>query len=823
MKRMLLKAGRAAAHVLFLAALFVVSVLFFSRMINQTTPDEALAMESSTFPLVYMQRKGVNFNCLHGYVREMDASALRESITPLQSDRSIDIQIQTYSSTIDSVSYEVLSLDGKEQLENTKVIKLETDNDIVRAKLTLQNRMLMNKEYILKIRLVTGGRSIWYYTNVVLADGLHADEYLNFVIGFYDKTVNKSDLGTVAAAVEPDETTDAEATLAYMDIHDSVDQLTWASLNPQIYYKPTPQICEINTNTASLRTEYRIASVNEDGRTEIFNVKEYYHVRFTDSRVFLLNFERTTDEVFDPENSVLDKRGIILGITDKDIEFKSDPKRRIVAFVQENELWTYENATSRLTQVFSFPQKENMDYRDFYDASSIQVLRVSTGGDVWFTVSGYMNRGDHEGDNGIALYYYEASTDMVEEKLFLESSESWGLLEKDAEMLSYVTEDEQWFFALIEERVYRVRLSDRTVDVIAENVHNNCCASSADNRYFAYLAEGEEYASAALRVLDLENTDKPLEYKAGEGEYIRPLCYMDQDLVYGLARQDDIAIATLDSGLFPMYSLHIVDGEGNELKNYEPSDTWVTDITVSDAQIALTRKTKNEEGNAFIDTSADQIVGTGTEDLAAMGTATMQTTRKQTEVILRVGSSISDTTPDIVRSKIVSYESSRKVTVQSNPQPEKLCCVYGSGKLYRRYSQAREAIAAADRLLGFVTDDLGNYMWIRGNRDVTAQINVDRIPRELRTGITDAAQLSQETGMDFYDLTGCQLDQVMYFISRGYPVAAVGEKGPVLIVGYDEFNTHLLDPGSDEWYYYGLEDSKAMFEAKGNIFTAYLG
>jgi hypothetical protein len=174
-----------------------------------------------------------------------------------------------------------------------------------------------------------------------------------------------------------------------------------------------------------------------------------------------------------------------------------------------------------------------------------------------------------------------------------------------------------------------------------------------------------------------------------------------------------------------------------------------------------------------------------------------------------------------VRSKIVSYESSRKVTVQSNPQPEKLCCVYGSGKLYRRYSQAREAIAAADRLLGFVTDDLGNYMWIRGNRDVTAQINVDRIPRELRTGITDAAQLSQETGMDFYDLTGCQLDQVMYFISRGYPVAAVGEKGPVLIVGYDEFNTYLLNPGEDEWYYYGIQDSTDLFLASGNEFYSF--
>jgi hypothetical protein len=56
---------------------------------------------------------------------------------------------------------------------------------------------------------------------VLLADGLHTADYLNFAAGFWDKCINRTDLDTIGAAVEPDSTTDIEKTLAYMDIHDS--------------------------------------------------------------------------------------------------------------------------------------------------------------------------------------------------------------------------------------------------------------------------------------------------------------------------------------------------------------------------------------------------------------------------------------------------------------------------------------------------------------------------------------------------------------------------------------------------------------------------
>ena len=498
MKTALIRFRNIFLHILFLLALLVGSVIFFEYMTNKAAPDGASAMEASTFPLVYMRRNDVSFNCLSGYAQEMDVSRIRECITPLSGEREIGLRIQTFSANVESVSYEVLTRDGETSLENTQVIKLEREEDTIDAKLKLQGKMRMNEAYVLKIRLTCGGRNIYYYTDVVLADGLHVDDYLNFVSGFYDKTVNRTDLDVIAVTVEPDATTDIEGTLAYMDVHDSIDQLTWKGLKPQIYYKPTPQIREINTQTASLTLEYRIAAVGDTGQTEIYNVNEFYRLRFTDSSVFLLNFERTTDEVFNPDNHVLTDKGIRLGITGKDVQYASDAKNHVIAFVQEDELWTFEEETSKLTYVFGFPQKEDMDYRDFRDMSSIRILKVSERGNVWFVVGGYMNRGVHEGENGAALYLYDASTGMTEEKVFLSSMENREMIGRDIDILSYVTEDATLFYIYLEEQLWKIRLADRTFEAAAENVKEKCCAGSASGRYFAWLEEGEEYGSDTL-------------------------------------------------------------------------------------------------------------------------------------------------------------------------------------------------------------------------------------------------------------------------------------------------------------------------------------
>jgi hypothetical protein len=807
-------------HIIVLSVIFVAAVIGFSRWINQTAPSSAEEMENSTFPLMYMQNSGVSYNCLHGYSREMDVNYIRDTVTVLRDDHKLDIQIQPFNTNVESVSYEVLTLDGTQSLENTNVINMTEENGYLNATLQIQNNMLLEQEYILKIQVTAGGRDIYYYTRLLLEDGLHLEAYLDFVTGFFEKCINKTDQSALGEVVEPDETTDQVRGLASMDIHSSVSQLMWGDLNPQLYYKPTPSLVDINGTTASFVLDYRISAVNDEGVTEIYNIKEFYRLRYTDTRVYLLDFTRSTEEVFNTDKTVLESSGINLGISDTDVEFAFDQNKKVVAFVQENELWTYRVNSGRMTRVFGFPQTQNMDYRDFYDQNNIKILRVDESGDVWFAVSGYMNRGNREGENGVGLYYYEEASSTVEEILFIETMEAYDSLKLDIDALAYVTEDQEDCYILLEGIIYRIDLITREYERVVEGINTGCYVSSESNRYFSWLKEGERYESRTLYTMDFE-TGAVREITCDDYEYIRPICFMDEDLVYGKAMVADVNTEDEGNEIFPMYQLKIVDTDGAELKTYQPDGIYVLSATLQNNMLMLSRATLT--GATFTETTEDHIVSTNTAEDVVYGVATQSDSVKQTEIILRLGTDITDKSVQVVTSKLLAHEGSRTIEISPNNDREALYYVYAGGSMQSRWPTAAEAIREADAQVGVVINDEKEFVWERGNKKDSCSIRLENIPDIVKSGTMDVEALEASLGRDVVSLTGCSLEQVLYFVSQGHPVIAATSDGTVIITGYDDYgNLILLDPGAEETYFYGPNDSVELFEEAGNHFISYL-
>ena len=807
-------------HIVVLTVVFVVAVVAFSKFINQTTPSTAEVMENSSFPLVYMQNKGVNYNCLHGYAKEMDVNYIRDTVTVLSDDHKLEIQIQPFDTNVESVSYEVLTLDGSQSLENTKVTKLEEENNYINAVLQIQNNMLLEQEYILKLQVTAGGRDIYFYTRLLLEDGLHLESYLDFVSGFYEKCVNKTDQTSLGTVVEPDETTGEAKTLATMDIHDSVSQLMWGDLNPQMYYKPTPSLVDINGTTASFVLNYRISAVNAEGAVEIYNVEEFYRLRYTDTRVFLLDFTRNTQEIFDVDSQALQTEGINLGICDPDVEFSFDSKKQVLAFVQENELWAYRINGGKMTKVFGFPQEENMDYRDFYDQNNIKVLRVDNSGDLWFAVSGYMNRGKREGENGIGIFYYEEASSTVEEILFIRTMESYDTLKLDIDDLTYITDNQEDCYILLEGVVYRVDLVTGDYERVIDGLNNGCYVSSESNRYLSWLKEGERYDSKTLYTMDFE-TGTVWEANAGDDQRLRPICFMGEDLVYGQAYLSDINTENEGSEVFPMHQLKIVNEEGEEVKTYQPDGLYIMEVIQENNMLKLRRA--SSVAGIYTEASEDQIVSTDTEEDVEYGVTTQEDKVKQTEILLRVGTQIKENNPQVVTSKLLVFENARTIEIPANQDKEQLYYVYAGGKMESRWPTPAEAIRRADEKVGVVINNAKEFVWERGNKPESSKIKVENIPEIVKSGTMDVDTLEQQLGKDAVDLTGCTLEQVLYFVGQGKPVIAATPTGVVIITGYDDYgNTILLNPGETETYFYGPNDSKEMFEQAGNRFVSYL-
>ena len=72
-------------------------------------------------------------------------------------------------------------------------------------------------------------------------------------------------------------------------------------------------------------------------------------------------------------------------------------------------------------------------------------------------------------------------------------------------------------------------------------------------------------------------------------------------------------------------------------------------------------------------------------------------------------------------------------------------------------------------------------------------------------------------GYEILDLSGCSLDAVLYYVNRDIPVMAIlNDRSAVLIVGFNELNTVIMDPSTGTIYKKGINDSTDWFNANGN-------
>ena len=183
---------------------------------------------------------------------------------------------------------------------------------------------------------------------------------------------------------------------------------------------------EIAGQTASVLVDYMV-STSEGKNTTYYMVREYFRVRYSTERMYLLDYERTMTQIPDTEHMYANDK-ILLGITGTDIPMQESEDGNIVVFEVANRLFSYDVISNRLAVIFSFYDAENADWRTVYDQHSIKILNVDEGGNIQFAVYGYMNRGRHEGEVGVQVYTYNSSLNTVEELIYIPVDTTYSVL-----------------------------------------------------------------------------------------------------------------------------------------------------------------------------------------------------------------------------------------------------------------------------------------------------------------------------------------------------------------------------------------------------------
>ena len=134
-------------------------------------------------------------------------------------------------------------------------------------------------------------------------------------------------------------------------------------------------------NTADLLLNIQIAALDEDGNQEIYDVTEFYRMRYTETRIMLLDFKRSASQVFEESFISISDKGLLLGVRDKNVEYMMNEKAGVLAFVQEGDLWSYSPDDGKFSRIFSFRKETDGDFRDSRYQHNIKIIRVEDNGD----------------------------------------------------------------------------------------------------------------------------------------------------------------------------------------------------------------------------------------------------------------------------------------------------------------------------------------------------------------------------------------------------------------------------------------------------------
>lgn len=221
---------------------------------------------------------------------------------------------------------------------------------------------------------------------------MNTEAYLQFVRDFSTKCLDKEQADTLTGYLEAEDTSGG-TNYNNISINSGLSNISWGSLSPKLYMEGVPLIDDINETTASITLDYQVSAQDDEGKTEIYDVTEFYRMRYTETRIMLLDFKRSATKVFDPSQKVVSDAGLLLGVRDKNVTYASDSSGKIVAFEQDGDLWSYAPSSGKITRIFSFRKEEDNDSRYVRNEHDIKIIRVADNGDVDFVLYGYMNRG----------------------------------------------------------------------------------------------------------------------------------------------------------------------------------------------------------------------------------------------------------------------------------------------------------------------------------------------------------------------------------------------------------------------------------------------
>lgn len=814
----------------FIAALSV----FFIGSFKNTEREHAVysAMEEPTLPVIYADIGGIYANVMYGYMQDMGNKAASDSITPLPEDRKLGLRIKIYDNVVTELSYEVRSLNLEHYIEKTVVdVPAKSGDGDIYTELPIQNMIEKDIPYLLRIKLTMGEKTVNYYTRIIWSDNNSVFDMLKTASDFNEKTFSYETARDLTVYLESSDSAD-NSSLDTVGIDSSFSQITWGDSGMQLKGEPELTVKEYDGMMGAVEIRYLTESPGNDGdNPDLYENTDEFTMKAGNDRVYMMNYERHTCQVFEGSKHLFAGNRIKLGIISKDkIQTAKSENGRFIVFKTDNELWSFDQKEKKAVNIFSF-RSETDRIRASHDDYDIKILSADDSGNVDFVVYGYMNRGRHEGYNGITYCRYNSQDQSNEEIFFIPIVNNYENIKLELDELCAMS-NSGVIYIKQDDSVYAIDGISQELMTVATGLGEHRFASSYDQTKIAWL-DGDTDGENSIKLMDIESGNTNT-ISAENGKVLNVIGFYNNDLIYGERNVGDNRIINGRIQGRPISDLHIVDPQLNSVMDYSKEGLYFEDIRIDGDRIRLAQYKKGEGSNEYSFVSRDTIVSSEEEaDLYTNYISSSDTDTKKRIYYVDLDENIKTTRSlKVTAPQNISYEKSGNIELQSNKKSSSInYYAYANGNLTGKYSSLKEAMEACYDEIGWVYDDNCVVLYSRADRNsshtikdpfsaaaplVAAVENGDI----LNDKITDGAYI-------LMDAQGIELNKLMYYIGKDAPVMArLGDGSYCLLYAYDRTSIGVFYPAENDELSskqsMSIEEAAQYFAKYNSDFTCFI-
>ena len=96
-----------------------------------------------------------------------------------------------------------------------------------------------------------------------------------------------------------------------VNIHSDITHVQWGDLSPEIVGDVEWSIKKAIPSTLLFWQKYQVSCVDENGESGLYDVKEFFRVRFLVDTIYLLDYNRDMEQVFQGTPQDFDENGIL--------------------------------------------------------------------------------------------------------------------------------------------------------------------------------------------------------------------------------------------------------------------------------------------------------------------------------------------------------------------------------------------------------------------------------------------------------------------------------------------------------------------------------